>query len=87
MPTRLSEPSPATASKTSLVGLLVVEVDDAAFAREIAAGDLDDRLSRARCSLSADITPSGTGGLQFSSFSWRLRRRTVSRERSQLEKV
>src|SRR5437764_14465382 len=68
VPIRLSDPSPATASKTSSSASSSCRKIDAALAEKIARATSTIDWSRARCSLSADITPAETAACRFWSF-------------------
>src|SRR5205085_3476650 len=68
VPSRLSDPSPATASKTSSSASSSCRKIEAALAEKIARATSTIDWSRARCSLSADMTPAETAACRFWSF-------------------
>src|SRR6185295_1368672 len=65
VPMRLSDPSPATASKTSSSESSSCRKIDAAFAEKIARATSTIDWSRARCSCSADMTPADTAACRL----------------------
>jgi len=74
-PTRLSEPSPATASKTSSSAASSCRKIEAAFAEKIPAR-LDDRLEQGTMLALGGHDAGGDGGLQILVVIRRLRRST-----------